>query len=241
MAIPHQENARYYLLIQRVLSHMHSQIIRRVGLVLLAVGIIDGIVTSVRMPVTGPWPAALDSIAVVAGIALLRGGPRAALLVRSLAVFLLAACIVLIIAAPLFQPLDLSITEIRVAPAASAGIVASVIVILCVTLWVTLRLGHPSVLDAIARTGITRWDMTIPAQAGAGVVALASLLLWLTLHGQSGELATAVALKQLGPDYRYHLSWISSANNGHGTTVTGVVTAWNDKEIRKVLLHWETP
>jgi hypothetical protein len=90
------------------------------------------------------------------------------------------------------------------------------------------------------RAGITRWDMAIPAQAGAGIVALAGLLLWLTLHGQSGELATSLALQQLGPDYRYHLSWISSANNGHGATVTGVVTAWNEKELRKVLLHWET-
>jgi hypothetical protein len=219
---------------------MHNQNIKRVGALLLSIGIIDGVVTIVRLTEAGPWPGVLDSIAVVAGIALLRGGPRATLWVRSVAVFLLAACLVLIIAAPLFQPVDLSIAEIRFAPAASAGIVASVIVILCVTLWVTLRLGHPSVLDTIARAGIMRWDMTIPAQAGAGVVALASLLLWLTLHGQSGELATALALKQLGPDYRYHLSWISSANNGHGTTVTGVVTAWNDKEIREVLLHWET-
>ena len=24
------------------------------------------------------------------------------------------------------------------------------------------------------------------------------------------------------------------------STVTGTVVAWNDKEIRKVLLHWET-
>jgi hypothetical protein len=219
---------------------MHSQILKRAGAVLLAVGIIDGIVTIVRLAVAGPWPAVLDSVAVVAGIVLLRGGPRAALWIRTLAVFLLAACIVLVIAAPLFQPLDLTITEIRLDPAAFADKAASVIAVLCMTLWITLRLGQPPIRDAIMRVGITRWDMAIPAQAGAGIVALASLLLWLTLHGQSGELATSLALQQLGPDYRYHLSWISSANNGHGATVTGVVTAWNEKELRKVLLHWET-
>jgi hypothetical protein len=82
--------------------------------------------------------------------------------------------------------------------------------------------------------------MRIPMQAGGGIVALVLLLLWLALHGQSAELATSLALQQLGPDYRYHLSWISSTNNGHGTSVSGVVTAWNDKEIKQVLLRWET-
>jgi hypothetical protein len=219
---------------------MHSQIVKRAGAGLLAIGIIDGAVTIARLAVAGPYPGVLDGIAVIAGIALLRGGPRAALWVRTLAVFLLAAGVVLVIAAPLYQPLDLTLTEIRLDPGDFATKAASVTVVLCVTLWVTLRLGQRSIQDAISRAGIRRWDMRMPAQAGGGIVALSGCLLWLTLHGQSADLATSLALQQLGPDYRYHLSWISSANNGHGRSVTGVVTAWNDKEIRTVLLHWET-
>jgi hypothetical protein len=219
---------------------MDRQIVKRAGAVLLAIGIADGAVTIARLGVAGPWPGAFDCIAIAAGISLLTSSPRAALWVRTLAVFLLAASIALAIAAPLFQPLGLTITEIRIDPADFAVKAASMASVLCVTLWLTRRLGHPAIRDAIMRADITRWDMAIPAQAGAGIVALASLLLWLTLHGQSGELATSLALQQLGPGYRYHLSWIGSAGNGHGTTVTGTVTAWNDKEIRKVLLHWET-
>jgi hypothetical protein len=60
------------------------------------------------------------------------------------------------------------------------------------------------------------------------------------LHGQSAQLAEALAMQQLGPDYRYHLSWISSTKTDHGASVSGVVTAWNDQELKTVLLHWET-
>jgi hypothetical protein len=222
------------------LARMHSQIQRRTGAVLLAAGTIDGAITIARLAVSGPYPAAFDGVAILAGIFLLWGGPRAALWVRTLAVFLLAAGIVLGIAAPLFQPLDLTFTEIRLAPADFAAKALAALALLCVTLLVALRLGHPSVRDAILSARITRWDMRIPAQAGGGLVALAGLLLWLALHGQSADLATSLALQQLGPDYRYHLSWISSGDNGHGRTVTGIVTAWNATQVKKVLLHWET-
>ena len=219
---------------------MSARIAKRVGGLLLVIGIIVGVVAIARLPVAGLYPAALGGIAIMAGIFLLFGGPQAAMWVRTLAVFLLAADIMLVIAAPLCQPLDLTITEIRLDPTDFAAKAAATLFVAGITLWVTLRLGHSSVQDAIIRARIKRWDMRIPAQAGGGLVALAILLLWLALHGQSADLATSLALQQLGPDYRYHLSWISRANNGHGTSITGVVTALNDKEIKKVLLHWET-
>jgi hypothetical protein len=185
--------------------------------------------------------AAFAAIAIVAGILLLRGGPRAALWVRSLVVFLLAANITALIAAPLYQPLDLTITEVRLDPndfAIAAAVEAAVLGLL---LWITLDLGRPRVRDAIAGARIRHWDMRMPAQAGSGVVILAALLLWFMLHGQSADLATSLAFQQLGPGYRYHLSWIGNSHSDHGRSVTGVVTAWNHTEVKTVLLHWESP
>jgi hypothetical protein len=219
---------------------MYSQVLRRTGGVLLAVGFIGGVVTIARRAVAGPC-LAVAAITITAGIALLWGGPRAALWIRTLAVFLLAAGISALIAGPFYQPLDLTITQIRLDQGDFAVAVGSAISVLALLLWVTRELGRPPVLDAIASARITRWDMRMPAQAGSGVVILACLLLWLMLHGQTAELATSLAFQQLGPDYRYHLSWISNSHSGHGTSVTGIVTAWNHKEIKTVLLHWETP
>jgi hypothetical protein len=222
------------------LRHMDAGILKRVGAVLLAVGLIDTVITIERFATTGPYPAAFDATAIVAGIILFRGGPRAALWVRTLAIFLLAASIALVIAAPFYQPVDLTLTESRLDPAAVIAKAVPVLVVLLLSLWVSRELGRQPIQDAIVSAGIRRWDMRIPAQAGAGLVVLVSLLLWLALHGQSAQLAESLALQQLGPDYRYHLSRISSGGNGHGTSVSGVVIAWNDKEIKTVLLHWET-
>jgi hypothetical protein len=220
---------------------MHSQSPKRAGWVLLAAGILAGSATLARVTAFGPYVAACAGIAVLTGACLLLGGPRAALWVRTLAVFLLAAGITGLIAAPLYQPLDLTFTEIRLDPGAFATAAALAAVVLGLLLWVTLELGRPPIQDAITSARIRRWDMRMPAEAGCGVVVLAGLLLWLMLHGQSADLATSLALQQLGPDYRYHLSWISNSNSGHGHSVTGVVTAWNHQEVKTVLLHWATP
>jgi hypothetical protein len=219
---------------------MPNQILKRAGCVLLAVAIIGAAVMIALPPAGDRYLAALSLIPFVAGIFLFVGGPRAALWVRTLAVFMLAAGITGLVLAPFYQPVDLTFTEIRLDPVDFSVAAAVVVFILGMLLWITVELGRPPVQDAIANTRIKRWDMRLPAQAGGGTVLLAGLLLWFMLHGQSTDLATSLAFQQLGPDYRYHLSWISSASTSHGTSVNGVVTAWNDKEIKQVLLHWET-
>jgi hypothetical protein len=214
--------------------------VRRVGGVLLVVGLVDLTITLARLSTAGPYPAILDGTAIAAGIWLLSGRARAALWVRSLAIFLVAGGVALIIALPVLQPLGLTVTEVRLDPIGCLAKAGPIAAALCLLLWVARELGRRPVQDSIISAGIRRWDMRLPAQAGGGVVVLGCLMLFLALHGQSADLATSLALQQLGPDYRYHLSWISSSGNGSGTSVNGVVTAWNDKEIRRVLLHWET-
>jgi hypothetical protein len=221
-------------------GHMYVQILKRTGVVLMAAGILDGTLTFVRLVAAGPWPAVFDGVAIVAGGLLLWGQPRAALWVRTLAVFALAAGVTLLVAVPFYQPLNLTLTEIRLDASGYTIKAASMAVALCLATWVARELGRQPVQDAIASSGIRKWEMRIPAQAGGGLVVLICLLLWLALHGQSAALAESLASQQLGPDYHYHLSWISSSGNSHGTSVRGVVTAWNDREIKTVLLHWET-
>jgi NADH:ubiquinone oxidoreductase subunit K len=207
---------------------------------LLAAGVIGIVATIVCLATFGVYPAVAGAVLIAAGSFLLMGRPGAVRWVRSLAVLLVAACVSLMIAVPFYQPLDLTITEIRLEPFGLITRAAPAFVGFAVLLWVARELGRQPVNDAIAAAGLKTWDMRIPAQGGAGIVALGCLLVWLALHGQSAQLAESLALQQLGPDYRYHLRWISSARSEHGTSVSGVVTAWNAKEIKRVLLHWET-
>jgi hypothetical protein len=48
-----------------------------------------------------------------------------------------------------------------------------------------------------------------------------------------------MAEQQVGPGFRFHVSSLNIAKNNQGTFVSGVVTAWNDNEIRNLPVHWE--
>jgi hypothetical protein len=220
---------------------MYRQSLKRAGWVMLAAGILAGAATLAPVAVVGPLLPVIAGIAAMTGIVLMQGGPRAALWVRTLTVFLLVAGATAFTVTPLYQPLDLTITEIRLDPGDFAIAAAAAAIVLCLLLWVAWELGQKPVEDAITSAHIRHWGMRLPAQAGGGVVVVAALLLWLMLHGQSADLATSLASGQLGPGYRYHLSWISNSSSSHGRSVTGVVTAWNHNEVKTVLLHWETP
>jgi hypothetical protein len=217
---------------------MSTPYIKRAGAVLLAAGLIDGAAATYCLANSIFYPSPLSVFGVVAGVFLLRGSARAALLVRSVASFLLAAIGGTAIAAPLIWPLGLIMTAIRLDPGAFLWPAAPVACAAGLFIWVVRELGRQPVRDAIATAGIRRWDMVLPAQAGAGVVFLAGMLLWLALHGQSAAVATQMALEQMGPGYRYQLTWIGRSSDAQGKSVDGIVTAWNETEIKKIIFHW---
>jgi hypothetical protein len=219
---------------------MYMTIVRRAGALLLAMGVIDGIVTFMSAGVGGWYAAGFEAAAIVAGLLLLHGHPRSAFWLRALAVFLLAAGLTGAVVALLLQPLDLTMLEIRLDPGDFATKAAQPAFALGVLAWVAHELKRRPVLDAIASARLRQWDTRLFARGGIAVAAMAGILLWLALHGQSASLAESLAEQQMGPGYRYHLSWISSSHTDQGTSTNGVVTAWNDHEIKTLLIHWLT-
>jgi hypothetical protein len=57
--------------------------------------------------------------------------------------------------------------------------------------------------------------------------------------GGSAEHAKSMAEQQVGAGYRLHVRSLSIVKNSQGKFVSGVVTAWNEKEIRNIPVHWE--
>lgn len=218
----------------------HKPILRRTGIMLLVVALLAGVAVIRWLPAVWPYLTPGAAIMLLAGIFLLTGSLRAALWMRSVAVFLAAGGVTALIVAPLVQPLDLTITAIRLYPRVFGIAAAVAVAVLALLVWLALDLGRPPVQEAIANAHIRRWGARTPAQLGSAVVLVAGLLLWLTLHGRTADLAETLASQQLGPNYRYHLSWLSYSTNGQMTSVRGVVVAWNHAEIKYVLLHWET-
>ena len=81
--------------------------------------------------------------------------------------------------------------------------------------------------------------MRIPAILGIGLVVLLFTLLNMLMGGQTGEHAKAMARQQLGAGFHYHVSSLNINTGGGLTSVDGMVTAWNEKEIRQVRVQWQ--
>lgn len=82
----------------------HPQILKRAGVVLLVVGLLDIGVMIYCIANSISYSSSFNIFAVIAGIFLLRGSLRAALVVRWLSMLMLAAFLTLILAWPLVQP-----------------------------------------------------------------------------------------------------------------------------------------
>jgi hypothetical protein len=184
-------------------------------------------------------PAGAGFCAVAGGIILTFGGPRAMAWLHAASTCLLAGLATTIVAAALFQPWDLTLTEIRLSPKRDVALLLSVLIASIVPLVIVGTLGQTSVRDIVLRAGGRRIDPRLAIRIGVGLALLPATLLWLTLHGPSKALAEQLASRQFGPGYRYHLRWLGEERMGDRQAVTATVVAWNATDIRTVLIHWQ--
>jgi hypothetical protein len=206
------------------------------GLLLIAIGLIDG-AAALLWPEAGAL-LAIATILVLGGVSLLAGGARAVRPVRAGAILLAAMGGAAVLGAAAVWPLGLTWTAAGLHPDIAMRAAALLTGNIFGLIGAARFLGRPTVLDALAGAGLRPWPADLPAKIGAGLSFLAALLLWLTLHGQSAALATSLALQQLGPVFQYQLLWVSRENDGALKQVTGTVAAWNDREVRLVIIHW---
>lgn len=217
----------------------YVHILKRVGGVLLVVGLIDIGVMIYCAVNRISYSSSFNVFAVIAGIFLLRGSLGAASIVRWFAVFLLAAMISFTASWPLLQPVDLTLVQIRLNPGAFTTMAALMVFLLALLAWVIRQLGSEPILSALATAGRKIRDMRLPAALGIGLVVLLLTLLNQILGGQTAEHAKAMARQQLGAGYHFHVSSLN-INSANGlASVSGVVTAWNEKEIRTVRVEWQ--
>jgi hypothetical protein len=217
----------------------HARILKRVGGVLLAVGLLDIGVMIYCIAKGVSYSSSFNVFAVVAGVFLLRGSLRAASIVRWFAVFILAAFLALLVAWPFVQPLGLTLAQLRLNPGPSAATIVFLVFLLGLLYWLARELGCEPVQAARARAGQKQRDMRIPAAIGVALVIAVASFLGFLLRGESATRAKSIAAQQVGPGYHFHVRSLSIAKNNRGTFVSGVVTAWNDKDIKNVPVHWE--
>jgi hypothetical protein len=217
----------------------HIPILKRVGAVLVAVGLIDIAYMIYCIVNKMSYSSSLNLFAVIAGVLLIRGSLRTAATVRWFGVFFLSACIAALLAWPAIQPMGLTLTRIRLDPGGFVGGVVFLALAIGLFYWVIRELGREAVQGASAAAGIKHRDMRVPMACGVALVVVGGVFMILLLSGDSGARAISMAEKEVGPGYQLHVSSLLISGTGGKTSVSGVVTAGNKKEIRDIPVHWE--
>jgi hypothetical protein len=217
----------------------YTGILRRAGFVLVAVGMVD-IGWMIYCIVNGiSYSSSLNIFTVIAGILLIRGGLKTAGLVRWLCIFFVSAFLSVALLFPLLQPVGLTIAEIRFK---TVGVVTGVffaVVIVAALYWVARELGRESILVAREGAGLKRGSARVPIFCGIGAVVVGAVALAVFLGGESADRARRAAAEQLGPGFALHVTSLMINESGRHKSVSAVVAAWNDKEVRDIWVHWE--
>jgi hypothetical protein len=216
----------------------HTPILKRVGTLLLVIGLIDIAVMIYCIANRISYSSSFNVFAIGAGFFLLRGSLRAASIVRWFAVFMLAAFVASLIAWSFMQPFALTLTQFRLNPGKSFATFAFMAFLLGLLVWLIKELGREPVLVAHTSAGMKQRDMRIPVAIGVGLVIAMGIFMALLLGGESADRAKSMAEQQVGSGFRFHVSSLNIAKSNQGTFVSGVVTAWNDNEIRNLPVHW---
>jgi hypothetical protein len=220
-------------------NQSYRQILKRVGRVLVAVGLIDIGVMIYCIVNRISYSSSLNLFAVIAGILMMRDSLRTASTVRWFGAFFLAAGISALIAWPAIQPVGLTLAKFRLHPGRFVGGVAFLAFALGSFYWVIRELGSETVQMASVAAGIKHRDLRVPAACGVALVVFGGVFMNLLLSGDSATRAVSMAEKEVGPGYQLHVSSLRISGTGGKTSVSGVVTAWNEKEIKEIPVQWE--
>jgi len=216
-----------------------TEILKRVGAVLVWVGSLDIALMIYCIAKGFSYSSSFNIFAVVAGVFLLRASLRAASVIRRFSLMILTflggAFIVLLFV----QPMGLFLTELRLDPGASLAAAAQIALAFVLLFWIVRELGREPVLAAIDDEGLKPLDIRKPIAIGVAAAIVLAILFTFLFTGRSAERAKSIAGQQYGPGYRYTVSSLFINSNNKGTFVSGVVTAWNDREIRKIPVHFQ--
>jgi hypothetical protein len=217
----------------------HLPILRRVGIVLIVVGVIDVgimiycIVHNIR------YTSSYNIFGIVAGVFLLRGSLRGAGILAQAAAFVLVAVGVGILLSPSFVPAGLVLAEIRIYPLRSLVSAARTAFLLGLSLWVFLQLRRDAVLEAIKRSGRKIPSLRGPIVVSAVLVVILATIVGRSLRSDRAKRAEQIAVSQVGDGYKFQVTSIGTVWTSTSKRTYATVTAWNDREIREIPVSWD--
>ena len=218
---------------------MHTKILKRAGIVLVVFGLIDIAVMIYCIVSNASYSSSFNVFAVIAGVFLIQGSLKAASIIRWLSALMLSGFLLMSVVYPFIQPFGLTLTQIKINPIGFFSSIILGILVICLLIWLVRELGKESVVEARRAAGLKIRDIKIPFILGGLMAIIAGVSLILMLNGESGKKAATIALEQVGLNYSAHVSSLKISKNSQGTYVSGLVTVWNEIEIRTIHVAWQ--
>ncbi len=212
----------------------HLAILRRVGLVLIAIGIIDIGVMIYCIANKVSYSSSFNIFSLIAGILLWRGHLGAARFLTSASAFFFAGFLTLILLLPLFIPIKLWSLYFQESPIQITLTVVFAGSVVYAMYWVCMQLQDSSVLEARKAAGHSTSKPKLAYIFGAGIPLLLIVLLLFARFGDTGKMAISQAKDIIGEGYEFHLESFKSS----GSTGSATVIAYNDSEYKKVNVRW---
>ena len=203
-------------------------ILRRVGIALIAVGLIDigYMLYCIANHINDL--SILGIILLIFGIFLIRGNLRLAGVVTFISAVSATSMVgLLLIFVPFLEPLDLFITQFRLAPWETIGGLAIFLAKSFFLIWIYRQLRSPAVVDARIAAGRSGWPPIVAFIVGAIGVAVLGIAMQSMLHGEHASKAIEIVKSQVGPGYKFHVSSLTIQRSGQtGTTGKSTQLVW---------------
>lgn len=213
----------------------HLSILRRVGWVLVCVGLLDiGLMVYCIMNKIS-YSSSLNIFAVIGGVFLLRGHLGAVRVLTWFSGFMFSGMFFAsLLVFPWLQPMEYSLLVLREYPGASLVAVLFMMASLAMLLWVYTRLRLPAVVHALVAAGHRQEAPKSAFLAGGALALFLAVTLQLTLKGDAAQEAIRLAEKDHGDEYAYFVTNI----HWGARQVSARLTGYTKGDRKEVAVEW---
>lgn len=217
----------------------HVAVLRRAGIALFALAVLDLCAFAYAIANEFSYASSVSFFAVIAGVCLVRGSLQAAAVVRWIALLLVATLGSVLILLPVLRPVGLWLVEMRQNPGTAVFGLALGLIFIAVLVWVARQLGSPPVLQARAGAALRNRSASVPIAIGMASAVALTILGVMFQRSDAATRAIEIVEAAHGSGYRYQIRSLSYRISPEGKRVSGVVTAWNEREIKHVPFQWK--
>ena len=220
----------------------HRLVLHRVGWVLIIGGLVDICYMVYCIANQHNYSSSFNIFAVVAGIFLLKGSLKAARTISQIVAFFIAVFAGGVIIVPFWFPLDLLATYFKLSPVSTVLTVTIVVFIMGLFVWIYRSLTSAPIRAAMdeAQVNYTSfWRRPVRGfWVGSCLAAFLLIFFSVLIGGNTAEQAKHRAATQIGSGYKFHVKSLNISAGAGEKHVHAVVTAYNDSEIKEVVVEW---